>query len=53
MSVRLKIFPPEILFNILVVAVPTWGFLDFAPTTIPITSARVLIAGFKKLFQVF
>ena len=51
MSVWLRIFSLDILCNILVVAAPTIGFLDFAPTAIPITGAIVLIVEFQNLFQ--
>ena len=50
MSVKLKILPPDILFRILVVACPTFGFFVFAETAIPINGAVALIAGFKNLF---
>ena len=39
------------LFKILAVACPTFGFFVFAPTAIPITGAKVLTAGFKNLIQ--
>ena len=51
MSVRLKNLPPEIDFNILVVACPTLGFLVLALTAIPINGAATLTAGFKSLFH--
>ena len=51
MSVRLKILPPEILFSILVVACPTFGFFVFAETAIPINGADALIAGLRYLFH--
>ena len=50
-SVELKILPPDILFNIIVVACPTFGFFVFAETAIPIIGAARLTAGFKNLFQ--
>ena len=50
-SVSDKILPPDILFRILVVASPTFGFLVLAVTAIPINGAVALIAGFKNLFQ--
>ena len=50
MSVKLKILPPEIDFNILVVAAATFGFLVLAPTAIPINGAVALIAGLRNLF---
>ena len=51
MSVRLNILPPVNDFNILVVATPTFAFLLFAPTAIPITGASVFIVGFRNLFR--
>ena len=51
MSVKLKILPQHILFNILVVACPTLGFLVLALTAMPINGAATLTADFKKLFQ--
>ena len=51
MSVKLKILPPLMLFNIFVVAAATFGFLVLAPTAIPINGADALIAGFRNLFQ--
>ena len=51
MSVKLNILPPEIDFNILVVACATFGFFVFAETTIPINRAATLTAGFKIFFQ--
>ena len=47
-----EILAPDILFNVLVVACPTFGFLVFAETAIPINGAVSLIAGFRNLFQV-
>ena len=52
MSVKLKILPPEIDFNVFVVACATFGFLVFAPTAIPINGAATLTAGFMNLFHV-
>ena len=49
-SVKLKILPLEIDFNILVVACPTLGFLVLALTAIPINGAATLTAGLKNLF---
>ena len=49
MSVKLKIFPPENDFKILVVAAATFGFFVLAPTAIPINGAATLTAGFKNL----
>ena len=49
-SGKLKILPPEIDFNILVVAAPTFGFLDLALTVSPIKGAATLTAGLRKLF---
>ena len=46
-SVSDKILPPDILFKIFVVACPTFGFLVFAETAMPINGAVALIAGFK------
>ena len=40
------------LFIIVVVACPTFGFLILALTAVPINGAVALIAGFKNLFQV-
>ena len=51
MSVKLKILPTDIDFNILVVAWPNFVFLVLAPTAMPINGAVVLIAGFRTLFQ--
>ena len=51
MSVRLNILPPDILFNILVVAAPTLGFLVFAETAIPINEPATLNAGFKSCLR--
>ena len=51
MSVELKILPPEIDFNILVVTCPTLGFFVFAETAIPTNGTATLTAGFKNLFQ--
>ena len=50
-SVRLRILPPLKLFNILVVAAATFGFLVLAPTAIPINGAATLTAGFRNLIQ--
>ena len=50
-SVSDKIFPPVNDFNIFVVAAPTFAFLLFAPTAIPITGASVFIVGYKNLLQ--
>ena len=50
-SVSNKILPPVILFNILVVACPFFGFLVFAETAIPINGAVAIIVGFRNLFQ--
>ena len=50
-SVRLKILPPEIDFNLLIVACRNFGFFVLALTAIPITGAATLTAGFKNLFQ--
>ena len=51
MSVSDKILPPEIDFNILVVACPTFGFLVLALTAVPINGTATLTAGFRNLFQ--
>ena len=51
MSVSDNILPPDILFKILVVACPTFGFFVYAETAIPINGAVALIAGFRNLFQ--
>ena len=51
MSVRLIISPPEMEFNILVVAAATFGFFVLAPTAIPINGAATLTAGFRNFFQ--
>ena len=51
MSVRLNILPPEIDFKILVVACPTFGFLDLALTTNAMNGAVALIAGLSNLFR--
>ena len=50
-SVRLNIFPPDILFNILVVACPTLRFLVLSLTAIPMNRAVALRDGSRKLFQ--
>ena len=50
-SVSDKILPPEIDFNILIAAYPTFGFLVLALTAIPINEAATLTAGFKNLFH--
>ena len=50
-SVKLKSLPPEIDFRTLAVACPTFGFLVFAETAIPLNGAVALIAGFRNLFQ--
>ena len=51
MSVRLKTLPPEIDFNIMVVAAAIFGFLVLAPAAIPINGADALIGGLRNLFQ--
>ena len=51
MSVKLKILPPDIDFNLSVVACPFLGFLVLALTAIPINGAASLTAGFKNIFQ--
>ena len=51
MSVKPKILQQDILFNILVVASPTLGFLVLALTAMPINGAATLTADFKNLFQ--
>ena len=51
MSVKLNILPQDVLFNILVVACPTLGFLVSALTAMPINGAATLTADFKNLFQ--
>ena len=50
-SIKLKILPPEIDFNILVFACPTFGSLVFAETAIPINGAVALIAVFRILIE--
>ena len=50
-SVKLKILPHDILFKILVVACPTFGFLVLGLTAIPISGTVSIIAGFRNLFQ--
>ena len=49
--VKLNILPQDVLFNILVVACPTLGFLVLALTAMPINGAATLTADFKNLFQ--
>ena len=51
MSVSDKILPPEIGFNILVVACPTLGFFVLAMTAIPLYGLARFNAGLKNLFQ--
>ena len=51
MSVNLNILPPQIDFNVSVVACPTFGFSVLAETGIPINGAATLTASFKNLFQ--
>ena len=46
-----KNLPPDILFKILVVACPTFGFLVLALTAIPKKGAATLTAGFKKFLK--
>ena len=53
MSVKLKILPPDIDFNILVVACPTLGFLVLAETANPINGAATLTTGLRNLFKLF
>ena len=50
-SVKLKTLPPDILFQIMIVACATFGFLVFAPTSIPKKCAAILTAGLRNLFQ--
>ena len=50
-SVRDRIYPADILFKILVVDCPTFGFLALALTAIPINGAVALTAGFRNFFQ--
>ena len=51
MSVKLNVLLQDILFDILVVACPTLGFLVSALTAMPINGAATLTADFKNLFQ--
>ena len=51
MSFKLNILQQDILFNILVVASPTLGFLVLALRAMPINGAATLTADFKSLFQ--
>ena len=53
MSVTYKNLPTEIVFKILVVACPTFGFVVLALTAIPINGTVALIAGFKNLSKQF
>ena len=46
-----KNLPLEKLLKILVAACPTLGFLFFAPTTMPITAARVFTASLRNEFH--
>ena len=50
-SVKLKILPPDIDFNIFVVACPILGFLVFAPTAIPMNGLATFRAGLRNLVQ--
>ena len=49
--VRLKILTADILFNIFVVACPTFGFLVLALRAIPKKGAATLTTGIKKIFS--
>ena len=51
MSVKPKILPPDILFEILVVACPTFGFLVLALTAVPMKGAVALVSSLTSLFQ--
>ena len=51
MLVKLNILLPLMLFNILMVACPTLGFVVLALTAIRINGTATLTAGFKTLFH--
>ena len=51
MSVSDKIVPADILFKILVVACPTFGFIVSALTAILMNGAVALIAGSRIFFH--
>ena len=52
-SVKLNIFPPDILSKIFVVACPSCGFLLFAATAMLRTGAYVFTAGLRNESQAF